>query len=76
MQSKQDELQLEQRWIKTISTHIPLKFAYIVRGYIRNIENKGLYSTIPTVIMIKILIMTYYFQPLLTMLNFNLDKKL
>ena len=69
MQSKQDEWQLEPRWIKTISTHIPLKFAYIVRGYIRNIENKGLYSTIPTVIMIKILIMTYYFQPLLTMLN-------
>ena len=56
-------------WIKKAKRHMPRRCPYTVYGYVRKIEDKGLSFTIPMQIIILILVYTFYYEAILSMLN-------
>ena len=60
-------------WIQQGRKYIPRKYEVSVYGYIRNAEKLGFYTTIPTSIVLLILIYTHYFKPIIQMLIYLRD---
>ena len=56
-------------WFQQAKQYMPTKYQLIINGYVKNVQKLSLYSTVPTTITTLILIYTYYFKPIIPMLN-------
>ena len=66
---KSRETLMVPTWCQKAKKHIPPQYILTVNGYVRNVQKLRLYSNIPTTITTMMLIYTYYFKPILSMLH-------